>query len=78
MYLDVFKEDPQFAAHEAEYAAIRREILGEEEEEEVGDGGCSSCCGRVWVGGGWVAGWLWRGVVWEGALAAVEVLGEDY
>ncbi|GAB4823495.1 hypothetical protein N2152v2_010541 [Parachlorella kessleri] len=34
MYLDVFKEDPDFKQHEAEYAAIRKEILGEEEEEE--------------------------------------------
>ncbi len=29
MHLDVFKEDPEFAAHEEEYAAIKREILGE-------------------------------------------------
>lgn len=40
MMLDVFQEDPDFAQHEAEYQAIRREILGEEsgdeEEEESG------------------------------------------
>lgn len=29
MHLDVFKEDPEFKQHEEEYAAIRREILGE-------------------------------------------------
>jgi hypothetical protein len=29
MHLDVFKEDPEFKAHEEEYAAIKREILGD-------------------------------------------------
>ena len=33
MHLDVFKEDPDFAQHEEEYQAIKREILGDEEEE---------------------------------------------
>jgi len=32
--LDIFKEDPDFKQHEDEYAAIRREILGEDEDEE--------------------------------------------
>ena len=34
MHLDVFKEDPEFAQHEEEYQAIKREILGDEEESE--------------------------------------------
>lgn len=34
MFLDVFKEDPEFKQHEEEYAAIKREILGEESGEE--------------------------------------------
>ena len=34
MHLDVFKEDPEFAQHEEEYQAIKREILGDEGEEE--------------------------------------------
>ncbi|KAL4421935.1 hypothetical protein ABPG77_007877 [Micractinium sp. CCAP 211/92] len=47
MNLDVFKEDPDFAQHEEEYAAIKREILGEESEEEEeessgGEGGSGS------------------------------------
>ena len=29
MHLDVFKEDPEFRQHEEDYAAIKREILGE-------------------------------------------------
>ena len=32
--LDSFQEDPDFASHEAEYEAIKLEILGEEDEEE--------------------------------------------
>ena len=35
--LDVFKEDPEYEQHEAEYAAIKREILGEDVEEEGGE-----------------------------------------
>lgn len=34
MELDVFKFDPEYEAHEAQYAAIKRELLGEESEEE--------------------------------------------
>ena len=37
--LDVFKEDPDYAANEAKYAEIKRDILGEEsEEDDDGDG----------------------------------------
>ena len=36
MALDVFKEDPEFKQHEEEYAAIRKEILGEESEDDEG------------------------------------------
>lgn len=44
MALDVFKEDPEFTLHEQEYAAIRQEILGDEDEadEESGEEGGSS------------------------------------
>jgi hypothetical protein len=38
MHLDVFKEDPEFAQHEEEYQAIKREILGDEEEESEEEG----------------------------------------
>jgi pre-mRNA-splicing factor CWC22 len=38
MALDVFKEDPEFTLHEQEYAAIRREILGDDEDEEIESG----------------------------------------
>lgn len=41
--LNVFKEDPEYAEHEAQYRAIVKELLGEEDEEEdeeegAGDG----------------------------------------
>ena len=35
--LDVFAFDPDFAAHEAEYQAIKREILGDDDEEDEDD-----------------------------------------
>lgn len=35
--IDVFKADPLYEQHEAEWAAIRKELLGDEDEEE-GDG----------------------------------------
>lgn len=35
--LDVFHVDPEFEAHEAEWAAIKKELLGEESDD--GDGG---------------------------------------
>lgn len=41
MELDVFKLDPEYEQHEAEYAAIKREILGEESEDEEGSEGSS-------------------------------------
>jgi pre-mRNA-splicing factor CWC22 len=34
MALDVFKEDPEFTFHEQEYAAIRREILGDDDDAD--------------------------------------------
>jgi hypothetical protein len=37
--LDVFKPDPEYAQREAEYAAIARELLGEESGSESGGGG---------------------------------------
>lgn len=36
--LDVFKFDPEYELHEREYAAISREILGEDEDDEEGEG----------------------------------------
>lgn len=53
MYLDVFKEDPQFREHEAEYAAIKREILGEESEEEQVGGAARARAPQA--GGRWLA-----------------------
>lgn len=35
--LDVFHVDPEFETHEAEWAAIKKELLGEESDD--GDGG---------------------------------------
>jgi hypothetical protein len=32
--LNVFREDPDYAQHEAQYKAIARELLGEEESEQ--------------------------------------------
>ena len=37
MSLDVFREDPEFKRHEEEYAAIKREILGEDGDDSDGD-----------------------------------------
>jgi hypothetical protein len=47
--LNVFREDPEYAQHEAQYKAIARELLGDESEQEEeeqggskwgGEGGC--------------------------------------
>jgi hypothetical protein len=37
--LNVFREDPEFAQHEAQYKAIARELLGDESEEGGEEGG---------------------------------------
>ncbi|KAF8062096.1 Cwc22 [Scenedesmus sp. PABB004] len=37
--LNVFREDPDYAAHEAAYRAIAREILGDDDDGDDGDGG---------------------------------------
>jgi pre-mRNA-splicing factor CWC22 len=37
--LNVFREDPEYAEHEAQYRAIVKELLGDEEEEEDEEGG---------------------------------------
>uniref|UniRef100_A0A061QW61 Pre-mRNA-splicing factor CWC22 n=1 Tax=Tetraselmis sp. GSL018 TaxID=582737 RepID=A0A061QW61_9CHLO len=37
--LDVFKVDPEYQQHEQEYEAIKKEILGEDEDEEDGSEG---------------------------------------
>lgn len=36
--LNVFREDPEYELHEQQYKAIVKEILGEESEEEGGEG----------------------------------------
>lgn len=36
--LDVFHVDPEFEAHEAEWAAIKKEVLGEESDDGDGSG----------------------------------------
>jgi hypothetical protein len=48
--LDVFKVDPEYDEHEKQYKAIMREILGEDEGSDDGEGGkaeggkaCSNC-----------------------------------
>lgn len=49
--LNVFREDPEYAQHEAQYKAIARELLGEEEsdqgeEEQGGPGTVGGLAGR--------------------------------
>lgn len=56
----MFREDPEYAQHEAQYRAIARELLGEESEEDEGDGdgeggepgGCGGCGVYAWSSGG--------------------------
>ena len=72
MHLDVFKEDPEFAQHEEEYQAIKREILGDEEESEgeeesererrEGEGSSEEeeSSEDDEATGGWAAGWVGR------------------
>ncbi|KAF6265057.1 hypothetical protein COO60DRAFT_1697935 [Scenedesmus sp. NREL 46B-D3] len=43
--LNVFREDPEYAAHEAQYHTIVRELLGDEDEEEEGGAGEGSGSG---------------------------------
>lgn len=50
--LNVFREDPEFATHEAQYKAIARELLGDESDEEGGDeDGASRGGGSAWRSG---------------------------
>jgi hypothetical protein len=37
--LNVFREDPEYEAHEAQYRAIVKELLGNDDEEEEEEGG---------------------------------------
>jgi hypothetical protein len=44
--LNVFREDPEFAQHEAQYKTIARELLGDESEEGEEEGGEQLTQGR--------------------------------
>jgi hypothetical protein len=50
--LNVFREDPEYATHEAQYRAIARELLGDDSDEEGGgeDGAWTGV--GFWEGGG--------------------------
>ncbi len=88
--LDVFKFDPEYAQREAEYAAISRELLGEESssDEEGGSGGGSSSeeeeseeeeeAGAAAGGGAWCRCWCcacWATLCGCSALRCCVVLG---
>jgi len=39
--LNVFREDPEYEAHEQQYKAIVKELLGDDDEEDEGDEGAA-------------------------------------
>jgi pre-mRNA-splicing factor CWC22 len=53
--LNVFREDPEYEAHEAQYRAIIKELLGDDDDDEEGGEGDGSgessavCCVLVVV-----------------------------